>query len=63
MKDQLFHVGCLFREFGGPRVGQRQANSPCQISTLREAIQSCNTKREAYIERGFGSAAVPKVEG
>ena len=25
-------VGCLFREWGGPRAWQRQADSPCQIS-------------------------------
>ena len=29
----------------------------------RTLVYSCNTKREAYIERDFGSAAVPKVEG
>ena len=26
-------VGCLFQEYRGPRAGQQQANSPCQIST------------------------------
>ena len=51
-------------------VGSDVANSIRLICSLREGwcskrtrVYGCNTKREAYIERGFGSAAMPKVEG
>ena len=44
-------------------LGQPKTTLREDWCSKRTRVYSCNTKREAYIEHGFGSAAVPKVEG